>query len=62
MGAPMAQNLMKKGHKLVVFDLVQPAVETAVATGAVKAETPSQVSLFIKMHRVNFKTVTSHVR
>lgn len=43
MGAPMANNLLSKGHKLVVFDLVQPAVEAAVAAGAIKADNPSQV-------------------
>lgn len=44
MGAPMANNLMKKGHQLVVFDLAKSAVDTAVAAGAVKAENPSQVA------------------
>ena len=39
----MANNLMKKGHQLVVFDLAKSAVDTAVAAGAVKAENPSQV-------------------
>ena len=45
MGAPMANNLIAKGHKLVVFDVVQPAVDAAVAAGALKADSPSQVSL-----------------
>ena len=43
MGAPMANNLIKNGHKLVVFDLVKPAVDKAVAAGAIKADNPSQV-------------------
>lgn len=43
MGAPMANNLINKGHKLVVYDLVQSSVDSAVAAGAVKADSPSQV-------------------
>ncbi len=43
MGAPMANNLISKGHKLVVFDLVKPAVDAAVAAGAIKADSPSLV-------------------
>ncbi len=39
----MAQNLMKGGHKLVVYDLQESAVTAAVNAGAIKAESPSQV-------------------
>lgn len=34
MGGPMAQNLLKAGHALTVFDLVPAAVEELVASGA----------------------------
>ncbi len=34
MGAPMAQNLLKAGHTLTVFDLQQAAIDKAVAAGA----------------------------
>ncbi|MDQ7995419.1 MAG: 3-hydroxyisobutyrate dehydrogenase [Luteibacter sp.] len=34
MGGPMAANLLKAGHALRAFDLVQSAVDTAVAAGA----------------------------
>ncbi len=34
MGAPMARNLVKAGHQVVVFDIVQPAVDALVAAGA----------------------------
>lgn len=37
MGAPMASNLLKAGHELVVFDLVQKAVDRAVSEGATAA-------------------------
>ena len=34
MGKPMSRNLMKAGHKLVVYDLVPESVEAVVADGA----------------------------
>jgi 3-hydroxyisobutyrate dehydrogenase len=34
MGGPMAENLLKAGHDLQVFDLVQASVDKAVAAGA----------------------------
>lgn len=34
MGAPMARNLLNAGHEVVVFDIVQPAVDALVAAGA----------------------------
>jgi 3-hydroxyisobutyrate dehydrogenase len=37
MGGPMAANLLKAGHQLRVFDLVDTAVEQAVAQGAIAA-------------------------
>jgi 3-hydroxyisobutyrate dehydrogenase len=37
MGGPMAANLLKAGHQLRVFDLVDASVEQAVAQGAVAA-------------------------
>lgn len=38
MGSPMALNLVKAGHKLVVFDLVPAAIKTLVDAGASAAE------------------------
>jgi 3-hydroxyisobutyrate dehydrogenase len=34
MGAPMARNLLKAGHTLVVYDVVQASVDKLVAAGA----------------------------
>ena len=34
MGRPMAKNLIKAGHKLLVFDRVDAAVEELAALGA----------------------------
>ncbi len=34
MGGPMAENLLKAGHELRVFDLAQASVDAAVAAGA----------------------------
>ncbi len=38
MGAPMAHNLLKAGHKLQVFDLVPAAVQELAAAGAQPAD------------------------
>ena len=37
MGKPMAKNLIKAGHSLVVYDVVSSAVEELVAAGATRA-------------------------
>ncbi len=44
MGAPMARNLMKAGHALTVFDVVEPTVELFHAAGAAAAESPRQAA------------------
>jgi 2-hydroxy-3-oxopropionate reductase len=38
MGRPMAKNLIKAGHTLVVFDIVTAAVDELTAAGAARAE------------------------
>lgn len=43
MGAPMANNLLQKGHKLVVYDIAESAVSQAVSAGATKASSPAEV-------------------
>ena len=42
MGKPMAKNLVKANIPLMVYDLVQPAVDELVALGAV-AGTPREI-------------------
>ena len=53
MGKPMAKNLMKAGHELVVFDVVQENVDNVVAAGAKAAASSKavaeQCSLIITM-------------
>ncbi len=44
MGAPMARNILAKGHSLVVFDVVAAAVAAVVAAGARAAESPREVA------------------
>lgn len=44
MGAPMAQNLLKAGHRLTVFDLNPALAEPLVANGAVTAATPAEAA------------------
>ncbi|MGV2480203.1 UNVERIFIED_CONTAM: NAD(P)-binding domain-containing protein, partial [Salmonella enterica subsp. enterica serovar Weltevreden] len=41
MGGPMAQNLIKAGHALQVFDLAPAALEAAKAAGASVAANPA---------------------
>jgi len=44
MGGPMAQNLLKKGHQVVAFDVHAAAVRTLAEAGAKAAETPKAVA------------------
>jgi len=44
MGAPMARNILGKGHRLIVFDVVPKAVASLVAAGATSAATPAAVA------------------
>jgi 3-hydroxyisobutyrate dehydrogenase len=44
MGAPMARNLLKAGHSLFVFDVVQPSVDALKAAGACAAPSAAQAA------------------
>jgi 2-hydroxy-3-oxopropionate reductase len=44
MGRPMAKNLMKAGHSLVVYDINQIAIEDLVAAGADAGTSPKNVA------------------
>ncbi len=44
MGKPMAKNLLKAGHKLVVYDIVAPAVKEVVAAGAEEGKSAKGVA------------------
>ena len=44
MGKPMVKNLLKAGHKVVVFDLNKASVEEVVAAGAVAGLSASDVA------------------
>jgi len=44
MGAPMARNILKKGHRLIVTDAVPAAVQSLVAAGATAAAMPREVA------------------
>lgn len=43
MGAPMARNLLKAGHMVVVFDLVKGSVDSLTSAGAKAAASPQEV-------------------
>ena len=44
MGKPMVRNLLKAGHEVVVFDVMQENVEEAAAEGAVPAQSSKAVA------------------
>jgi len=44
MGGPMARNLLKKGHKLLVYDAVSDRAQEFKADGATVAESPADVA------------------
>lgn len=44
MGKPMAKNLLKAGHELVVFDIVKENVDYLVESGAVAASSSKEVA------------------
>jgi len=44
MGKPMAYNLLKAGHQLVVFDIVKDRMDELVAAGAMAATSPKNVA------------------
>ncbi|MEL0617503.1 3-hydroxyisobutyrate dehydrogenase [Cobetia marina] len=44
MGGPMALNLVKAGHEVKVFDLVESAMSQLVEAGASRAESPRQAT------------------
>lgn len=44
MGGPMARNLVKAGHQLVVFDVVKESVEKLTVLGATAMGSPSAVA------------------
>ncbi|MBI4875563.1 MAG: 2-hydroxy-3-oxopropionate reductase [Acidobacteria bacterium] len=44
MGKPMARNLMKAGHRLVVYDIVPESVDAVVADGAARGASAADVA------------------
>ncbi|KAL5508823.1 hypothetical protein EMCRGX_G004075 [Ephydatia muelleri] len=44
MGGPMAANLLSRGKKVIVFDVVASSVDQLVGAGAVKAGSPAEVA------------------
>lgn len=62
MGAPMAQNLLKAGHQLQVFDLVESAVAELVKAGASSATTPKEVAAARPDVLITMLPASIHVR
>jgi len=44
MGRPMAKNLLKAGHQLVVYDVVRGSVDDVVASGAARGESSADIA------------------
>ena len=44
MGKPMAKNLIKAGHSLVVYDIVKSSIDELTNAGAVEATSPKDVA------------------
>jgi len=44
MGSLMCKNLMQAGHKLIVYDLNQSAVQNLISQGATAASSPKQLA------------------
>lgn len=44
MGRPMAKNLLKAGHKLVVYDIVRSGVDDVAASGAARGQSCADVA------------------
>jgi 3-hydroxyisobutyrate dehydrogenase-like beta-hydroxyacid dehydrogenase len=44
MGRPMARNLLRAGHKVTVYDVVESHVEDLVASGAIGAASCASVA------------------
>lgn len=49
MGKPMAKNLIRAGHELVVFDIIKENVEDVVAAGAIAASSSKELSKECKL-------------
>lgn len=44
MGKPMVKNLLKAGHEILAFDIIQSNVEDVLASGAKAAHSPAEVA------------------
>ncbi len=44
MGSPMAKNLIKKGHQVVVYDINKQAVNELTSVGAIAADSPAKAA------------------
>ena len=62
MGAPMAHNLLKAGHQLQVFDLVEKAVAELVAAGATAAASPRALAAARPDILITMLPASVHVR
>ncbi len=62
MGAPMARNLLKAGHSIVVYDVSQIAVESLVQAGATAAHTIPELAQSGVNIIITMLPASTHVR
>ncbi|MDI5985710.1 3-hydroxyisobutyrate dehydrogenase [Halomonas sp. M4R5S39] len=61
MGAPMATNLVKAGHRVCVFDLVESAIQALEAEGATRAESAAAATRGVEVV-ISMLPAGAHVR
>jgi len=61
MGAPMAENLIKAGHEVMVFDLVESAMQTLEQAGAHRASSASEATRGVEVV-ISMLPAGAHVR
>ncbi|PMR69038.1 3-hydroxyisobutyrate dehydrogenase [Halomonas heilongjiangensis] len=61
MGAPMATNLVKAGHRVCVFDLVESAIRALEAEGATRAESAAAATRGVEVV-ISMLPAGAHVR
>lgn len=61
MGKPMAHNLLRAGHQLVVFDIVKENMDSLIAAGAIAASSPKEAAESC-MHIITMLPNSPHVK
>jgi 2-hydroxy-3-oxopropionate reductase len=60
MGRPMAKNLIKAGHRLTVYDIIEANMDELVEFGAAAAESPKASLMAFSANESIFTVISSH--